>query len=260
LNRAGILKHLEKILYLVLGASIVVSINLCKERVIDVPEYRIEAKIRAPLTKAPATLVNATTGEKYDLGDTEGPNPIEVLLENTGKKPIENLEVVLEFISKGEFSLFDEEYSSKPEKGFGKITFRKPTNTERHVKMALFNPGDKFIYLATGNWPVTIIAYSKFPGLSFYQEYSPTGKYDNMIRFSMIGFIGLVAGYCIFLFCFVQKQIIEQYGVKNILSRGLVNVYWKDRTRTERLFFWAGLFLGILSCLSLAILINQYIG
>jgi hypothetical protein len=167
------------------------------------------------------------------------------------------VEVVLEFVTTGDFRLFDEEYSVKPGKGFGKINFSRPKDTERRVEFDLFNPGDELMYFAIGTRPVTVIAYSRFPGLSFYQEHSPIGKYDNMIRFSMIGFIGLIAGYGILLFCIVQKQIIEQYGVRNILGRGFVNVYWNDRTKTERLFLWAGLYLAIFSCLMLAILISS---
>ena len=57
--------------------------------------------LKAPLTKVEAWLVNAETGKKISMPDFPGLNPIEVRLKNTGKKPIENAEFVLEFVRKG---------------------------------------------------------------------------------------------------------------------------------------------------------------
>ena len=206
MNGAGTFRHLEKILYIVLGGVITTFFISFKQRLIDVPEYRIEAQIKAPLIKAVGQLVSEDTGKKYDLGDIEA-NPIEVRLMNTGKKPIERVEVVLEFVpTAGQFHLFDEGYAVEPKKGFGKVNISRPMNTERRIEFDLFNPGDVLTYFGIGNRPVTVIAYSRFPGLSFYQEYSP-GKHD-MLRGFVIGFIGFSACYGIFLFCFTQKKII----------------------------------------------------
>ena len=142
-----------------------------KERVLDTPDYRINAKIEAPLAKVEAWLVNKDTGKKISMPDAGlGINPIAVQLKNTGKKPIHNVEFVLEFVATGNFNLFDEGYSVKPERGFGKINISAPNGTERRVNIDLFNPGDEFIYLATGTRPVTAMVYTKLPGLSFYQN------------------------------------------------------------------------------------------
>lgn len=247
----------KKIFYIFLGVLITNAFALFKERLIDVPEYRINAKIKAPLAKVDAWLVNQDTGEKTYMPDIPGINPIEVRLKNTGKKPIENLEVVLEFLVTGDFDLFDEVFFVKPKRGFSKINFSKPKNTERRITLDLFNPKDEFMYFATGTRPVMAIAYARFPGLSFYQEYTPVGPYDNILRLSMIILLALSAFYGIFLAYYVHKRIIKQNEIRNILKRGFINVYWSDRTKTERLWFCSGFCLALFSCLLiLAILIS----
>jgi hypothetical protein len=234
------------------------AFSLFKERVIDVPEYRIDAKIKAPIISVDVWLVNQETGEKiYHVPDAQFPNPIEVRLKNTGKKPIENLEVILEFVATGDFTLSDERYSVKPKRGFSEVNLSTLKNTERRVKLDLFNPGDEFMYSATATRPVTAIAYARFPGLSFYQEYTPVGPHDNIFRLFVISFLALSGMYGMFLVGRVQKRIIERYGIRNILREGFIKVYWGDRTKTERLHFCTGFFLAIISCLLLAKLISN---
>ena len=93
MSQAVILKHLEKIFYIVLAVVVMIAFN----RLFDVPDYKINTNIKAPLGKTSLELVNQETGERIPLPDPGGPNPIEVHLKNTGKKPIANLEVILEF-------------------------------------------------------------------------------------------------------------------------------------------------------------------
>jgi hypothetical protein len=251
------MKHFEKIIYLIIGVFIANGASMIKEWILYVPDYQINAEIKAPLAETRLELINQETGKVIRLPDPGGPNPIEVHLKNTGKKQIENLEVILEFITTGDFDLFDEEYAVNPKKGFDKITFSRPKNTERRIKFDLFNPGDEFIYLATGTRPVTAIVYSRFPGLSFYQEYSPLGKNYKIWRLFNIIFIAFSAVFSLILVYFVQKRIIKQYGIRKILSSGIINVYWKDRTGTEKLYFWVGLCLLFLSCPMLMSLIKN---
>ena len=177
----GILKRLEKVLHILLTVVITTTVLSLKERLIDTPDLQIIAKIKAPLSKVDVWLVNAKTGEKIHLPDAQSPipNPIEVNLKNAGKKEIKNLEVTLEFAATGELDLSDERYSTKPEKGFGEIRFSKRSKTKHLITLGLFNPRDELTFFALGSRPVTVIAYSKFPGLSFYQEYYP-GKRDNI--------------------------------------------------------------------------------
>ena len=258
----GILKRLEKILYIFLTVVITTTGLSLKERLIDIPDLQIIAKIKAPLSKVDAWL-ESETGEKIHLPDAPSPflNPIEVNLKNTGKKEIKNLEVTLEFVATGELNLLDERYSTKPEKGFGKISFSKPSETKRLVTLSLFNPRDEFTFFAFETRPVTVIAYSKFPGLSFYQEYY-SGKrdnIDNIFFYSMIIFYVLSAVVSLLPVCFVQKRIIEQYGIRKILSRGIINVYWNDRTGTERLYFWmGGICLALISSQLFFVILRPY--
>jgi hypothetical protein len=65
-----------------------IVLPLIKEKLLDTPDYRMNAKIKAPLAKVDTWLVYEKTGQKIYLPDGEGPNPIEVRLKNTGKKPI----------------------------------------------------------------------------------------------------------------------------------------------------------------------------
>jgi hypothetical protein len=162
---------------IIIGIIVGVSAPLLTQyimKLIETPDYRISAEIKAPLVKVETLLINRETDEKISLPDGQGLNPIEVLVTNTGKKPIEKVEIILEFLATGDFQLFDEKcYPIKPERGFEKIDISAPNKTERRVKLDLFNPGDEFLYLATGTRPVRAIAYTRFPGLSFYQEYKP---------------------------------------------------------------------------------------
>jgi hypothetical protein len=166
---------------------------------------------------------------------------------NTGKKPIENVEFVLEFVATGKFSLLNEEYGVMP--GFGKVNISSPKKSKRLIKLELFNPGDDFIYSAIGTKPVKIISYTKFPGLSFYQEYSP-GKRGGLY-YTVIVLLAIFACYGLFIVFIVQKEIIKQYGIRNILNRGFINVYWNDRTKTEIVFLFMGFSIALLSCLTL---------
>ena len=251
------MKHFERIFYIVIGVIITILANEYIKPLIADPDYRIKANIRAPLARVDAWLVDQKTGEKIYIPDTQGPNPIQVLLKNTGKKPIENLEVIMEFEATGDLSLSDEKYSTKPDKGFGSVTFSKPKNTERRVRLGLFNPGDELMYFAIGSRPVMVTTYAKFPGLSFYQQYSPVGQHDNFIRLFEISFFALSSAFGILLFFSVQKMIIEQYGIRNILRRGFINTYWNDRTKKEKLRFYLGFSLALISGVILAKLISN---
>lgn len=253
------MKYFEKIIFPIILVFLAQGTSAVEKWISYVPDYRITAEIKAPLAKASLSLVNEKTGEEINIPELQdlGPNPIEVHLKNTGKKPIENLEFIIEFISKGNLNLSDEIYSVKPKRGFGSISFSKPKNTERRVIFGLFNPGDEWIYFATGWCPVTVTTYTKFPGLSFYQEYSPTGQNYKIWRLFNIVFIAFSAVFSLILVCFVQKRIIEQYGIRKILSRGIINAYWNDRTGKERFHFWAGIWLLLISCLMLTSLIKN---
>lgn len=162
------------------GATCTIMFAIFKEKMIDVPDYRMDAYICAPLSKVKAELVNVDTGKVIELPyGAQWPNPIYVRLTNTGKKPIENAEIVLEFQASGEFQLTEEGYKTKPEKGFGKIDTIRTKDRERRIRFALFNPGDQLEYFATGTRPVTVVAYTKLRGLSFYQEQSPGCDFDK---------------------------------------------------------------------------------
>jgi hypothetical protein len=50
----------------------------------------------------------------------------------------------------------------------------------------------------------------------------------------------------ILLISFVQSRIIVKHGMWHFGKRGFRNVYWHDRTPTERLCFWIGMFLLLL--------------
>jgi hypothetical protein len=163
----------------IVGATCTIMVTIFKEKVIDVPDYRMDAYICAPLSKVKAELVNIDTGKVIELPDgAQMPNPIYVRLKNAGKKPIENAEIVLEFQATGDFQLSGEGYKTKPEKGFGKIDIIGTKDRERRIRFALFNPGDQFEYFAMGTRPVTVVAYSKLKGLSFYQKQSPGCDFD----------------------------------------------------------------------------------
>ena len=45
----------------------------------------------------------------------------------------------------------------------------------------------------------------------------------------------------VLLMTYVQSGIIKANGIKHFRERGFVNVYWRDRTKTERCCFFVGL-------------------
>jgi hypothetical protein len=48
------------------------------------------------------------------------------------------------------------------------------------------------------------------------------------------------------LMTYVQSGILKAKGIKHFGERGFVNVYWRDRTTTERWCFFVGLTLLLL--------------
>ncbi len=68
---------------------------------------------------------------------------------------------------------YDEYFATKPEKGFGKVNISTESANIKKVNLELFNPSDKFYYIATANSPVTVEAYLKTPGLSYFIEKLP---------------------------------------------------------------------------------------
>jgi hypothetical protein len=48
------------------------------------------------------------------------------------------------------------------------------------------------------------------------------------------------------LMTYVQSRIIKARGISHFGERGFVNVYWRDRTTTERWCFFTGLGLVLL--------------
>ena len=187
MKKTRIVKDKKQLIHLIIaaiigaivGATCTIVFTIFKEKVIDVPDYRMNAYICAPLSKAKMELVNVDTGKAIELPDgDQGPNPIYVRLKNTGKNPIENAEIVLEFQATGEFQLSEEGYKTKPETGFGKIDIIRTKDGERRIRFALFNPGDQLEYFATGSRPVTVVAYTKLRGLSFFQKQSPGCDFD----------------------------------------------------------------------------------
>ena len=73
----------------------------------------------------------------------------------------------------------------------------------------------------------------------------------------MIGFCIFSAFFGILLILLVHKIIIARYGIKNTLSRGLINIYWNDRTKREIFNLLGGAFLVLFSCLFLVNLIGN---
>jgi hypothetical protein len=165
--------HWEKIAYILIGTVIASAIGLVKERFFNVPDFGMESQICAPLAKAEASLVNVATGQVIPLPNATGPNPISARFINVGKKPLENLDVVLEFDAPERIDITDQSYTTKPERGFGSVDILEDGPNRRRIRIALLNPGDELDYSAIGTRPVTIIAYAKFPGLSFYQKKRP---------------------------------------------------------------------------------------
>lgn len=172
-------KHLEKVFYIVAGVIIATAATVIKERLFDTKDYELRAYICAPLVDVEAKWVNLTTGEEFDVPDAEGLNPIFVRFENTGKLPMEELSIVLHFEATGNFQLLDEAFATTPLQGFGTFEIVAMGETARELAIDLFNPGDKFEYIATGTRPATITASSKFPGLSYYEQQQPGCEFDT---------------------------------------------------------------------------------
>ncbi len=63
-----------------------------------------------------------------------------------------------------------------------------------------------------------------------------------MDKYVVIGLM-VLAAIGILLISFVQTKIIARHGIGHFKKRGFINVYWYDRTRTERWCFWTGLIL-----------------
>jgi hypothetical protein len=66
----------------------------------------------------------------------------------------------------------------------------------------------------------------------------------NMTGFIVVSLI-VIAATGIVLISLIQTKIIREYGIRHFKKRGFINVYWHDRTITERWCFWTGLSLMI---------------
>jgi hypothetical protein len=64
----------------------------------------------------------------------------------------------------------------------------------------------------------------------------------NITGYIVLGLIVLAAT-GILLISLVQTRIIRQHGIGHFHKRGFINVYWRDRTKSERWCFWVGLVL-----------------
>jgi hypothetical protein len=64
----------------------------------------------------------------------------------------------------------------------------------------------------------------------------------NMTGYIVVGVIVLAAT-GILLITLVQTRIIIRHGIGHFHKRGFINVYWHDRTKTEKWCFWVGLVL-----------------
>ena len=165
-------EHSEKIGYVLLGGVISFGLSIAN-KLLDTPDFALQASICAPVTKMTLKLVNIDTGKEHPIENPALSNPVEVSFRNVGKKPLENIELVLDFTADGEVDLQDQRYATKPPVGFGKVTFVDETPKRKRIQIALLNPKDEFLYLADAARPTTIAAYSKAPGISFYQLQKP---------------------------------------------------------------------------------------
>lgn len=141
-------------------------------KMFDKPQRALKASVCSP-SKISVSLVNADTGKTYPV---EGgfPAPIYISFENVGKDALSDIELNVEFITdKSDFTLQGEGYSTVPPKGFGNVHIGNNSSFERVIKIPIFNPGDKIIYNAYGNYPVRTQVYSKTLGLSFFSEVPP---------------------------------------------------------------------------------------
>lgn len=141
-------------------------------KIFDTPKYSIKANVCSP-SEISVELVNANTGEKYPVKGGF-PVPIYVSFQNTGKEPLVDIKLNIDFITdKTDFKLQEEGYITKPPKGFGNVQIEKNGN-QRIIQIPLFNPGEILIYEAFGNYPVKTQTYTKTSGLSFFSEVSPS--------------------------------------------------------------------------------------
>ena len=83
------------------------------------------------------------------------------------------MEITLEFSANGDVRLQNQSYGTHPPNGFGKVEFFEDTPNLKRIRIALLNPKDKVEYSAFAVRPTTIVAYSKLPGLSFFQVQRP---------------------------------------------------------------------------------------
>jgi hypothetical protein len=58
----------------------------------------------------------------------------------------------------------------------------------------------------------------------------------------------------VLLITYVQTEIIKGKGMRHFGERGFVNVYWRDRTTTERWCFFIGLGLLLLPFVAFGLL------
>jgi hypothetical protein len=169
----GLRTHAEKVTYILIGAVIVMAVGLVKERWLDTPDFGLEARICAPVVKVEAAFVNDKTGQVVPVPNPEGANPVRARFRNVGRKPLEGLEIVLEFQAAGGTRVSAERYATKPERGFGRVEIVGDEPNRSRIRIALLNPGDEVEYSAVGTRSAMILAYAKFPGLSFYQAVRP---------------------------------------------------------------------------------------
>ena len=172
-RKTKIREHVGKIAYMLLGSGVTLATGFAKDKLFDTPDFALQASICAPVTRNTAKLVNVKTGKEYPIENPEFPNPVEVRFRNVGKKQLENVELVLEFTANGEVRLQNQSYATKPPLGFGKVVFVDETPNRKRIRIALLNPRDEFSYFADAVRPTTIVAYSKAPGMSFYQLQRP---------------------------------------------------------------------------------------
>lgn len=155
------------------GALVATGVGLLKERLFETPDFGLQSRIFAPVTKVEASFTNVETGKVIPVPNPEALNPIHTRFINVDKRPLENLEIVLEFHAVDGTAITDQRYLTKPERGFGKLKIVEDGASQRRIQVALLIPGDEVEYSAMASRPVTILAYAKLPGLSFYQTKEP---------------------------------------------------------------------------------------
>ena len=157
----------------IVGAFIGSGFTYLLPKVFDKHEYSLKATICTP-SSISAEFVNNETGDRTPI-EVGLPAPLFISFENTGKNPLNGIDLYIEFTTdKKDFQLQAESYHTEPAKGFGKVDIVKPNEFMRIIKIPLFNPGEKIVYSAYGNYPVKTTTYSKKYGLSFYSEMAPS--------------------------------------------------------------------------------------